>query len=341
MALSHSAVRETIASSLAIKNPGGRKIFDSDYVKNLWKTCIKKMAYNTELAQEGLTMQVLSGLELSDHDLISIVQNYREDFGYRLGDAWGEYVQCTHSNCSSVFSIQDAYGLGKGEYIPLRTLEEQREIQVECSDHPGQENLQEIWNKTALFYSFHKKYRTAGADTTQLSLLRDKESNIVGYNVVYPSNYDTAWDSEFKNMYPGLKETYAKQLRNIVGNDFSDSSPVYVWNLLGITKPYRKPHITKQLLSSVAEHLPEEYDTYPVVLELDKLNPYTSIIMAVGGDMLCDHPSQKRLGLAIGSSKSIKKGVEQMLQFYEGDPEMVKKVTEARKRLLSSLQTSV
>ena len=341
MAISHSIVRDTTASSLFVKNNTIPKVFDSDYAKEIWRRYLKKAIYDTELAQEGLSMQVITGTELSDEDLMAIVQNYREDFGYKLGNAWGEYLQCTHSNCKTIFSIQEAYGLSKGEYIPLHILEGQQEIQAECCDHPGKENLQEVWNKTALFYSFHKKYRTSGADTTQISLLRDKDHNIVGYNVVYPSSYDAAWDAEFNSMYPGLKETYANQLKNIVGSDFNSNSPVYVWNLLGITKPYRKPHITKQLLHSVAEYLPKEYDSYPVVLELDKLNPYTSIIMAVGGDMLCDHPTQKRLGLAIGSSKSITKGVYQMLQFYDGDPEMTKKVMEARQRLLSSVQTSV
>lgn len=273
----------------------------------------------TEKKAETLTGSLLLAKDLSGKNIDDIVSNFREDFGYK-SDAWGEYKKCPDPECTEVLSVQDVYKLEPKEYYPLRNLE-QFPRKVTCPSHPNL-FMVDFWNAEELKQSFTSKYK-ANSETIAYTLSNDNE-NIVGTTIAYPCSFEEAWKNEFQDLHGDMKANYKRALEEFCAVNLDTNPEVYVWNLIAITRPYRNPKYTQQLLIELSNAIPKKYYDLPILCEIDINNPFTALLATFGTRVLTDSSLNARLKLGVLAPRVVD-FIEGIRRFYAADPELIQR----------------
>ena len=286
---------------------------------------IKECTANPEFFSK-VRFEVLQGDQLTDKDIRTLAENYREYFGFDYYGAWGEYLKCSYPSCSSTQSIQEVYKLPHGLYLPLSLLERNGVPEIHCSQHPDHAMVcfHDVEKLTA---NFQRKIQH-NSDSV-VSLLRNLDNEIVGYGTLYKSSLWDAWNNEFDDIHGPVKEEYMVSLADFLGYPVHEDSPVCVLNLIGINLPYRNTKNTQQLLMLIRNQAPKDWMDLPILYEMDVYTPFAAVLMTIGATIIHEGNSissgfRSQL-VAHSSAGSLHQNSG---RYYSGDPQMISNLQE-------------
>ncbi len=304
---------------------------DSQFVqthalRNVMHAYLKKSTINPDYFNK-VRFEVKQGTQLTDQDMRTFAENYREYFGYDYYGAWGEYLKCTHQGCSVTKSVQEVYGLQPGQYFSLSVLERQGIPEVHCASHPEHAAMVCFHDVEKLIANFQRKIQHNPESV--VSLLRNLDNEIVGYGTLYKATLQEAWENEFSDIHGPVKEAYVNALSEFLGYSVNEDSSVCVLNLIGISLPYRNTKNTQQLLMLIRNQAPKEWMDFPILYEMDIYTPFAAVLMAIGAEVI--HKGNSRSSgyrSQLVAHKSAASLHQNSGLYYSGDPQMISRLHE-------------
>lgn len=242
---------------------------------------------NTEKLLPETTLEIKRFNEITPDEIEELIQCFREDFGY---SPWGEYKCCSDENCSHKISIEDYYGLSKGQYVSIDALEEiEKNIPnykniPNCDDHKNAP-LKDFWDKDKLRKDVLEKFSENG----HAVFLKDKNKKIVGYTWGYKGTFHNTYKHEYEKFYketPKPIENFMKKAGNLLNQQFSMDSEVFSYNMIGIKQDYRSLNNLLTMISTFLQNIPVHLRDLPIPMEANRTTDmYLQLILSGCIDM--------------------------------------------------------
>lgn len=207
----------------------GEKVEDSDYFIG-----VVRGGENLRMALENGSL---------DGWLDEFGEIYREVYG---GEPWREFLECEGEGCEKKVGINEAFGLGEKEYLPLGELEMGRERMEKCPECG--EEMREVWGEGEVreFLKGEMSHDVNGA------FLFGGDGKMSGFSYSWFDTPRNIWEEKLVKDFgmEGVEnEVRMKECMKLKGGEMDEE--FLFWNEWGVNSEARSGMQSLQLMKEV------------------------------------------------------------------------------------------